>query len=153
MVFGGEISLDPASCAEAQKRVKAKAFFDEYSDGLAREWHGRVFLNPPYSTPLIRAFVDKLITEFKSGRVSSAILLANDQTDANWFQKAATAASVFGFPYKRLNFYSPDRDSSNQLCNSALFYFGDAPARFQAAFSDMAYFCRLVNGGAPASDA
>ena len=120
------------------------------ANGLEREWGGNVFLNPPYSAPVIRAFVDKLVLEFESGRVGQAILLANDQTDATWFQKATIAANLFCFPYKRLSFYSPDRDNnSSHLCNSTLFYFGDAPARFQAAFSDMAYFCRLVNGGVP----
>jgi hypothetical protein len=80
--FGGSICLDPASCAEAQERVQAKTYFDEQADGLTRDWHGRVFLNPPYASQLIKPFVNKLIAEVDAGRVEQAILLANDQTDA-----------------------------------------------------------------------
>lgn len=46
LVLGG-IDLDPASCKEANKVVKAAAFFDERRDGLSVSWHGRVFVNPP----------------------------------------------------------------------------------------------------------
>lgn len=44
----GEIDLDPASSALAQETVRAIEHFTVDDDGLAQEWHGRVFLNPPY---------------------------------------------------------------------------------------------------------
>jgi hypothetical protein len=144
VTFGGTIDLDPASCATAQQRVQARVFYDKDSNGLDYEWGGKVFLNPPYDTPTIRAFVDKLIFEFESGRVKSAILLTNDQTDAGWFQKAAGAARIFCFPYKRLNFYNPNRDGSNHTCNSTIFYFGADEQAFQSAFSSLGYFCRIA---------
>lgn len=43
----GHIDTDPASCALANQRVKAKNFFTESDDGLSKEWKGRVFCNPP----------------------------------------------------------------------------------------------------------
>jgi hypothetical protein len=42
-----EIDLDPASCDEANERIKAKHIFTRDDDGFARPWFGRVFLNPP----------------------------------------------------------------------------------------------------------
>jgi len=42
------IDVDPASCAAANKYVKAEVFYTRRRNGLVhRPWYGRVFLNPP----------------------------------------------------------------------------------------------------------
>jgi len=46
-VLGG-FDLDPASCAEADATVQAARYLTEADDGLAHQWHGRIWLNPPY---------------------------------------------------------------------------------------------------------
>jgi hypothetical protein len=43
----GGITLDPASCAEANAWIKAERFYSTREDGFIKPWHGRVFLNPP----------------------------------------------------------------------------------------------------------
>ncbi len=45
-VLGG-ISLDPASCDEANAWIRAERIFTRDDDGFVRPWWGRVFLNPP----------------------------------------------------------------------------------------------------------
>ena len=142
VTFGGTIDLDPESCAKAQQRVQARVWYDKDSDGLDHEWFGKGFINPPCDTSTIRLYVDKTIFEFKAGRLESAILLTNDQTDAGWFHKALGAASLFCVPRKRLNFYNPNRDGSNHTCNSTLFYFGDDEQAFRSAFSSIGCFCQ-----------
>jgi hypothetical protein len=93
----GAIDLDPATNPQAQRVVQAKQCFTEKDDGLVQEWHGRVFLNPPYHRELAPAFIDKLVEEIDAGHVKQAILLTNNSTDTDWFDVALckAAASIF----------------------------------------------------------
>jgi hypothetical protein len=43
----GGIDLDPASCLKANRYIKAKRYFTQKDNGYLRDWHGKVFLNPP----------------------------------------------------------------------------------------------------------
>jgi hypothetical protein len=95
-VLGG-IDLDPASNAVAQSVVRARRSFTKEEDGLQQEWHGRVWLNPPYSRGLMSAFIDKLVSELTSGRTSAAILLTHAFTDTAWFHLAARHAQAIAF--------------------------------------------------------
>lgn len=42
----GRIDLDPASCEEANRTVKAASYFTQEDNGFRRDWRGTVFLNP-----------------------------------------------------------------------------------------------------------
>lgn len=64
----GSIDLDPASCAEANKVVKAQVFYTAEQDGLIRPWNGRcIFLNPPGGKntqgSLVKQFWERLLHE------------------------------------------------------------------------------------------
>lgn len=84
-VLGG-FDLDPASCAEANETVKAERYFTASDDALHTEWHGRVWLNPPYGR-LAGHFVVYLDTQHEIGNITSAITLVNAHcTDTAWFQ-------------------------------------------------------------------
>lgn len=78
----GGIDLDPASTSSVNThRVKATTYYGKRDGSLAREWHGRVFLNPPggldISTRKSNAAVwwAKLAEEYASGRVVEAIFV------------------------------------------------------------------------------
>ena len=47
VVLGGTIDLDPASNEVANGYVEATKYYDAAANGLTKEWHGTVFLNPP----------------------------------------------------------------------------------------------------------
>lgn len=141
----GEIDLDPASNPFAQKTVKAKRYFDEEKNGLAQEWSGRVFLNPPYSNPLIGQFIKKLIEECRSERVPQAILLTNDNTDTEWFQMAGSTCKAFCLRNGRISFYKSDGVTRTSPTNGqTVFFFGKDGARFQKVFAPSGLICRVL---------
>jgi hypothetical protein len=55
------IDCDPASCADANEVVGATVYYCKEDDGLKQAWRGRVWLNPPYATELIRPFANLLV--------------------------------------------------------------------------------------------
>jgi len=101
----GDIDLDPASDAEAQKVVKANLFYDKEDDGLKYPWHSRVWLNPPWSDP--QPWLEKVISE----KVDQAIVLTTNATETEWFQDFVHQVDVVCFPKGRIKSYSHDSGS------------------------------------------
>jgi hypothetical protein len=135
----GEIDLDPATDLTAQETVQAIDFFTEQENGLERDWHGRVFSNPPYHKKLGPKFVNKLVDEYKAGRVSAAIMLMNNCTDTRWFDTAIRQAASVCFTHGRIRFNivsggevipMPKIPTQGQM----FFYFGDDPQLFEDVF-------------------
>lgn len=129
----GRIDLDPASCAVAQKTIQAKSWFDKETDGLKQPWNGRVFLNPPYSYPLVEQFTRKLVDEYSAGRTRSAICLVNNATDAEWFH-ALLGHFVSCFTTGRIRFYRADRKATSPRLGQVFFYLGPDVRRFVDTF-------------------
>ena len=130
----GTIDLTPASNAFAQSRVKAKKFYTKKDSGLTKKWAGKVWLNPPYSQPLITKFTTKLVAEYQAGHVTEAILLTNNSTDTEWFQATAQAAAVICFTRGRIKFEKPNSVHESPICGQAFFYLGRSPAKFVKVF-------------------
>lgn len=132
----GAIDLDPASCAEANETIRAAKYFSAKDDGLRQEWHGRIWLNPPYSRDLMPAFVKKLLGEYESRRISAAIMVAHNNTDTGWFQAAMQSASSACFPKSRIKFYRGD-DVAAPVNGQVFIHWGDNSAGFQDAFASL----------------
>lgn len=142
----GAIDLDPASSAIAQERVNAAQYFTRESNGLARVWRGRIWLNPPYAQPAIEDFVDKLVKEVAWARVAEAILLTHNYTDTAWFHKAAAAASLICFTRGRIAFEAPTGERAQPTQGQAFFYFGPNHGAFASNFADVGFI--VAAGGA-----
>ena len=133
----GGIDLDPASHEHAQARIQAAAYFTKEDDGLAQDWHGRVYLNPPYTAGLVDKFADKLIAEYTAGRVTEAVWLTNNSADTGWFHRLAKVASIVVFLRGRVKFWGVD-DEGNEtigtpLQGQVLMYLGSNGQRFAEA--------------------
>ena len=133
VVMGG-IDLDPASSPLANEVVKATLYFAAEDDGLKHPWAGRVWMNPPYSQPLIQQFCEKLVGEFTAGRTLEAIVLVNNATETGWFNTLVEAASAVVFPKGRVKFWGPDGQGGAPLQGQAVLYFGRHPAKFMTEF-------------------
>jgi hypothetical protein len=132
-VMGG-IDLDPASCLEANKVVKAKKIFTKEENGLVKSWAGRVFLNSPKGKER-SMFAKKLYENFKSGYVSeSIILLPNTCTENKWFKPLFDG--VLCFVRGRIKFDSSDSYNEGSPSHGNIFiYFGQNKRRFAEVFS------------------
>ena len=132
----GSIDLDPASCAHANKTVQAAPYFDRAADGLARQWHGRVWLNPPYSDypGQAAAWATKLLAEYRAGRVEQAVLLVNLSVAYQMaFQAVARAGAVCMVDH-RIKFVSATGKSDRPTQANMLLYLGDRRRQFAAEF-------------------
>lgn len=94
-VLGG-IDLDPASSAEANRTVRATCFYTAADDGLAQQWQGRIWLNPPYGRTRGKSNQElwsrRLIADHRAGYVTAAVLLVNAVPGNRWF------APLWDFP-------------------------------------------------------
>ena len=97
----GSIDLDPASSEIANQTVNANLFYSQEEDGLSKEWFGNVWMNPPYSQPLIFQFICKLV---ESNQVNQAIVLVNNGTETQWGQLLLSNSSAVCFHQSRIRF-------------------------------------------------
>lgn len=141
----GKIGLDPASSHEAQTVVQAHHYWTKEQNALSLNWivningptweSSRVFLNPPYSHPLVEQFVDKLLQQLEKGFVSEAILLVNNNTETAWWHKAAAQATSVCFFRSRVFFWRPGQgEATSPRQGQNLFYFGPLVGNFADVF-------------------
>lgn len=129
----GSIDIDPASNDIAQKTVKAKTYYTAETNGLDKEWNGNVWMNPPYASDLIGKFIEKLINELPN--IAQAIVLVNNATETEWFNKLVSNADAVCFPRSRVKFYMPDGKTGAPLQGQAVLYFGTNENKFVDVFS------------------
>lgn len=126
----GEIDLDP--CAENGKKIPARSHYTINEDGLSKQWHGRVFLNPPYSCP--GKWIAKLTEEITTGRVTEAIALVPGATDTNWLSPVLKTQPVC-FWKGRIKFLDTNYEPKLPARQShVLIYWGNNSARFEEIF-------------------
>jgi phage N-6-adenine-methyltransferase len=112
----GTFDLDPATSLNAYKlNNSAKKIYTVKDNGLTQEWEGRVWLNPPYSNPLIQQFLMKM-AEHNNG-----IALVFAKIEAKWFHDIVLKhATAIKFLYNRIRFYKPDGTQGMQPRNGSM---------------------------------
>ncbi len=140
----GKIDLDPASCAQANQIIKAKTFWTKEDDGLSRQWFGRVWLNGPFSFPLVQDFTLYAVSQHDKGNTKAAIILTNNSTDAGWFQLLLRRFPVC-FASSRVPFWRVDREGTGGARQGQAFiYLGSDEALFIKEFSPLGTIVRAI---------
>lgn len=139
----GSIDLDPASNDIANQVVKAEKYYTAETNGLDKTWRGNVWMNPPYASELIGKFVDKLVEE--RSNYEQAIVLVNNATETEWFNKIISVSSAVCFPKSRVKFYMPDGKTGAPLQGQAVLYIGKNTQRFTDSFQKMGWVA-IVHG-------
>lgn len=131
----GEIDCDPASSEVANRTVQARKFYTAETNGLENRWFGNVWMNPPYAQPLIWEFADAVVSKYESGEIEQAIVLVNNGTETQWFQRILSASSAACFPKSRIKFIDPSGNPSGApLQGQAILYLGKYTEGFVSAF-------------------
>lgn len=86
----GGFDVDPASGAESEQI--AETVYTREDDGLSKEWHGKVWLNPPFSEKL--EWFRKAVNEIHAGNAETIVALAPVDTSTKWFQRWYSKAEV-----------------------------------------------------------
>lgn len=120
----GHFDLDPCS-AEYPLWNIADTNYSIRDDGLSKPWFGRVWLNPPYSRPLLERFVIKLVDH------GNGIALLFNRCDCKLFQDIIfPQADGLLFLRGRVKFYMPDGTQGGAPgCGSVLISFGKDNAK------------------------
>lgn len=116
----GEFDLDPCAAPSPRPWPTAARHIELPEDGLAAEWEGRVWLNPPYSFEAWK-WLDKLATHGKG----TALIFARTET-AGFVAQVWERATAILFLHGRLFFHYPDgtRAPANSGAPSCLVAYG-----------------------------
>lgn len=152
----GNIDLDPASNYIANTHiVHATRYYNELDDSLNLDWRGRLFINPPYSKIGNRSsagvWAEKLLHEYQSGRVESAILLTKTVPGYGWWDNLFNGEwpGSFCIMRGRLSFVHinwiqkdgsiviPKGKSNISKSASTFWYVGDNAQLFKSVFSSI----------------
>lgn len=156
----GGIDLDPASCENANRVVRAPVYYSPELglDGLSLPWFGRVFLNHPFGKyekackprcvkktcrergyhltedkPGNAAWIDRLVVEYRRGRVAAACCVTWANMSEGWFRPLLEFPHCL--PYGRVHYRKPDGTIAKQANKgSVITYLGPDLDAFAAAF-------------------
>lgn len=140
----GSIDTDPASSETANDIVRASTFYTKEQDGLKFEWHGNVWLNPPYRQPTIGQFLEKAKSEYESGNSTQLVILTNNATETKAGQSILRYSSAVCFPLGRVKFWSKDKYSKTPLQGQMIIYVGPNIENFIKNFESIGVCLKRV---------
>ena len=112
----GPFDLDPCAAPEDVRPFSTAAtMLTRQDDGLAHEWHGTVWMNPPYSRALLRQFCERM-----ARHGDGIALLVNRQDNLLWQEVIFPTAASMIFMRHRVRFIRPDGTTGSPFFGSCL---------------------------------
>lgn len=98
-----KIGTDPASPGRDKVPwIRARVVYTIADDGLTREWFGLVWLNAPFGTLVLPAWLEKF------ARHGNGVALVPDQSSAAWWQRLVSGADLALAVNHRIRFIGPN---------------------------------------------
>ena len=98
----GPFTLDPCATPET---AKCEVYYTAEQDGLKQSWKGqKVYVNPPYSRKLQKAFIEKCWTEAQNDDTMVVMLVPARTCKKDWHEYCMNASAVY-FVKGRLKFW------------------------------------------------
>jgi len=116
-VLGVEFDLDVCAPTGGLPWIPAKRSIDEAEDGLATEWFGRVWMNPPYSNPT--PWIDKWLAH-KNGFALVPF------SSGNWFIKLWDSEAICWAAHRNIKFINVDGQRKCIFMPTALWAIGES---------------------------
>ena len=119
-------TLGPFDCDPCAPPVEVRPYqiapiaYSKDNDGLAHEWQGTVWMNPPYSRVLLRQFCEKM-----AAYGNGIALLVNRQDNLLWQEVIFPSAKSMIFMRHRVKFIRPDGTTGSPFFGSCLVAWGD----------------------------
>lgn len=162
-VMGG-IDLDPTSSDIANLYVGAPLYYTIETDGYTKDWHGNVWFNPPFTRgekpcviphekckkkmcverghhnikfiPSTSDWIDKILHQYLSGRITQACVITFANTSESWAQK------LLGFPVcllkGRTHYFNQYGEEMTQAPKGSMVtYLGTNNTKFRNVFKDL----------------
>jgi len=119
----GIVDLDP--CSNPGSVVKSRKSFDgiDGNCGLAAEWTGSVYVNPPYGRA-INLWIEKCASHRNDAEI---LALLPARTDTKWFNCAADSCAAICFIRGRIRFLGANASAPFPSC---FVYWGENKTRF-----------------------
>ena len=107
--LGERFDLDVAAPRLGPRHVPANDWLCDTNDGLASDWSGFVWMNPPFGHQSTkRRWLEKFFSH------GNGIALLPDRTSAPWWQEFAPKASAILFIAPKVKFERPDGSIGEQ---------------------------------------
>ena len=111
----GAFDLDPCASIPRPWDTAARHYTEE-DDGLAQEWTGRVWLNPPFNRYNVGEWIGRLAQH------GDGIALLHARTETAWFDQVSSSADLLLFLSRRVIFcktdVSPSTTTNGNVANS-----------------------------------